>query len=781
MCGSEEQFYIREANTENSIVSQPIGWNTEETLKSTARITLVLIKVKSGDFTPLPKPNQPKEKKSLVYEYPKANDRLSSKEATREVVPGTEGKSPFMPILPKPDMRSASNLIPNPIAKSELKTKIVEEIKDIVNKIHEETKSCANKGDVASYISVVVQSLRALNYDDLKEIDHKITSSFSQESHQVTAVEIFEDMLAMVGSNPCVLLLKEKIHGGRMESRNKAYLVGNIIRNVRTPTEELFKTLFEMVKSVKSDRQAYQSGLLELSNLVYLACVNPSTSYNQYPVRIYGRFCSKESTFITEQYIPYLEQQLESRNGDQDVEQFVYISALGKLGHKKTLLPLTRVIEGKMSSKPMARSMAVYSLKRLAKLEPTVVRPILLALIDNLAEHTEVRIAAVAVLPWSQPSVAELQKMALRSWFEPSKQVASFMYSTLKYLPETEVPELKPIGLKAKTLLHLVKPFQYGIQFSHNIYSQKFVDYLRTASSSQFRYVITEDSFVPTRVSFSTKFFGGLWEIRGLSFAIYTESMDKVMDKVFDYLGYKSEVTDKVEQQLNKVNEELKIQNRSGKTPAALAQLKMLGLETFYALDVKTYVEILNLVSEKLRGAELSEGKTFQKTRLQNLLNLESFGPSEAGFLLYVRKTVPVVLAYKGSYSTRTESLESSDSEKYFKAEIKPIANIKVETTFGVVSPFTKQFVGAGVEMGLHANGCAAVKAEINKPGQLTLTLKKPEQINSKVELIHVFVKPYTVTRDLTRLVPTCKDSSAKTIMSKEPIKVSHASYSEIG
>ncbi|TRY72544.1 hypothetical protein TCAL_06577 [Tigriopus californicus] len=771
VCGSEEQFYIREANTENSIVSQPIGWNTEETLKSTARITLVLIKVKSGDFTPVPKPNQPKEKKSLVYQYPKANDRLSPEEATREVVPGTEGQSPFMPILPKPDMRSASNLIPNPIAKNELKTKIVEEIKDIVNKIHDETQSCANKGDVASYISTVVQSLRSLNYYDLKEIDHKITSSFSHGSQLVTAVEIFEDMLAMVGSNPCVLLLKEKIQGGRMESRNKAYLVGNAIRNVRTPTEELFKELFQMVKFVKGDRQAYQSGLLELSNLVYLACVNPSTSYNQYPVRIYGRFCKPESSFITEHYIPYLEQQLQNRNSEKDVEQFVYISALGKLGHKNTVLPLTRVIEGKMSSKPMARSMAVYSLKRLAKLEPTMVRPVLLALIDNLAEHTEVRIAAVAVLPWSQPSVAELQKMALRSWFEPSKQVASFMYSTLKYLPQTEVPELKPVGLKAKTLLHLVKPFQYGIQFSHNIYSQKFVEYLRTAASSQLRYVITEESFIPTRVSFSTKLFGGLWEIRGLSFAIYTESMDKVMDKVFDYLGYKSEVTDKVEEQLNKVNEELKIQDRHGRTPAAMAQLKMLGFETFYALDVKTYIEILNLVSEKLRGAELSEGQTFQKTRLQNLLNLESFGPSEAGFLLYVRKTVPVVLAYKGSYSTSTGSLESRDSEKYFKAEVKPIANIKVETTFGVVSPFTKQFIGAGVEMGFHANGCSAVKAEINKPGQLTLTLKKPEQVNTKVELIHVFVKPYTFTRDLTRLVPTFKDSSAKAIMSTNLIK----------
>ena len=94
---------------------------------------------------------------------------------------------------------------------------------------------------------------------------------------------------------------------------------------------------------------------------------------------------------------------------------------------------LSKVISKKEYS-PMVRSLAVYSLKKAAMLEPIHVRPILLTIIDNIAEASEVRIAAVAGLPWSQPTTAELQKIATRTWFEPSKQVASFIFSTFKSL-----------------------------------------------------------------------------------------------------------------------------------------------------------------------------------------------------------------------------------------------------------------------------------------------------------------------------------------------------------
>merc|ERR1711931_117526 len=68
---------------------------------------------------------------------------------------------------------------------------------------------------------------------------------------------------------------------------------------------------------------------------------------------------------------------------------------------------------------------------------------LLLSLIENSAENPEVRMAAITALTYCSPSTADLQKLAVRTWFEPSRQVASYIHSTLKTLSQLSgsVPE----------------------------------------------------------------------------------------------------------------------------------------------------------------------------------------------------------------------------------------------------------------------------------------------------------------------------------------------------
>ena len=47
-------------------------------------------------------------------------------------------------------------------------------------------------------------------------------------------------------------------------------------------------------------------------------------------------------------------------------------------------------------------------------MEPARVKPVLLSIIENIAERPEVRIAAIAILPHAQPSIAELKMIASR-------------------------------------------------------------------------------------------------------------------------------------------------------------------------------------------------------------------------------------------------------------------------------------------------------------------------------------------------------------------------------
>merc|ERR1719516_433694 len=208
-------------------------------------------------------------------------------------------------------------------------------------------------------------------------------------------------------------------------------MIQTVVASIRTPTLELLKELITFVKVnlkplAQERTMLYNIVLVQASNLLHRACIAPSRA-QEFPVKVYGQFCTPTSEPVV-QWIEFLKQELVAEQNQQI--KLNIITSIGKLGH----------------------------LKAVEILEPAQVRPILMSIIENIAERPEVRIAAVAILPHAQPTIAELKMIAVRTWLEPSKQVASFIYSTLKSLAVTEVPEMKPVGLRIHSILPLVKP-----------------------------------------------------------------------------------------------------------------------------------------------------------------------------------------------------------------------------------------------------------------------------------------------------------------------------------
>ena len=221
----------------------------------------------------------------------------------------------------------------------------------------------------------------------------------------------------------------------------------------------MLEKLVEMIQSstVRSNKQLFTSSMLQLSNLFYHAYVNPSTMVNNFPVKVFGVFGTKESHVLTEKFVPFLVEEIERTESEHI--RLSAILALGKTGHLKGLKTLVKEIERaslqttsttKVTMTEARRTIAVNAMKRIAKMNPIETRPILMSIIVNPVESTEVRIAAIAVLPFSQPTTAEIQKLPIRSWVEPSRQVSSFIVSTLRSLAYTHIPELKIVGLKAR-------------------------------------------------------------------------------------------------------------------------------------------------------------------------------------------------------------------------------------------------------------------------------------------------------------------------------------------
>ena len=58
--------------------------------------------------------------------------------------------------------------------------------------------------------------------------------------------------------------------------------------------------------------------------------------------------------------------------------------------------------------------------------------PVILSLINNYAESDEVRMAAITALPYTRPNSTVCNKLALRTWWDPSNQVVSYIHTMLR-------------------------------------------------------------------------------------------------------------------------------------------------------------------------------------------------------------------------------------------------------------------------------------------------------------------------------------------------------------
>jgi len=145
---------------------------------------------------------------------------------------------------------------------------------------------------------------------------------------------------------------------------------------------------------------------------------------------VFGKMCSPTNQKITEEYIPYLVQQL--RSSESQTEKQAAIYSLGQLGHESVLPLIISYIEGKEQTKTSQRKAAIYSLVDVAHSYRHKLLPVYLSILQNPAESRSLRIAATLVIMKMQPSTSQLQKMAVSTWFEQDHEVGRYVYSSLK-------------------------------------------------------------------------------------------------------------------------------------------------------------------------------------------------------------------------------------------------------------------------------------------------------------------------------------------------------------
>jgi thioredoxin 1 len=765
-CGELSDFTIRKIVVDDHIVNNPTLYNNEQKQTTRARIMMELLEKKRASNR-MSLPSQTRRETSLVYGYEGQESwrqRMSS-----EVIHKTEQILGTDPLAQQDNLTDAPiSLWPVQLPSNEIISKVVAHMKTIARAMNESPEIYSSRLDIAGQLSTVSKYMQTLSLNDLEQVWTQTLAGISQE-HKMSTKQLLMDTLAMVGTNPSTVLVLKKIDAAEISFIKATATIQSAMKSIRTPTKELLSKLVNTVKKWKNDQNMEKKKLLtptllQLSNLLYHAYVNPSTMVSNYPVRIYGIFGTNSSEVLVNEYIPLLTQML-----DSSVEP-VLIAALGKLGHLEAVKPILEIAQDRNKA-PMIRSLAIYSLKRVSKQNPTVMKPVLLALVNNPVEHADVRIAAISVLPWTQPSYAELQKIAVRSWYETSKQVSSFARSTFESLLYTEVPELKPLGMKVKGILHMFKPSHYGIQFSKNIHISDFVRYLFSTFSTEAAYTATKESVVPSRISYNKEVFmqvlGEGLKMNFQSFSVYSQAMERAIDtllKVKEVFGDMLTTTQPIAEELRKIAQEIQLIPRVARESKAVVFYRNMGYEYGLELTADTFFTMLESISQGNVVAKLNEGIETNIIAAANLFSMSVYRPTEAGIYMIARHDLPSVLAAKAS-------LKYADAQGVkVTASFVPLWNIKMQSYSSVISPFNKEIVASGVSSAVHI--AAPLEGEVTaRKGELDIVFRFPRETLHRtisVEAISAFVMPFTLRRTIGALdqAPELKE-----IVSGEPLK----------
>ena len=781
VCGEISSFNIRKIVVDETIVANPVGFNTEQKEKTQVRIMLELIK-KVAITSQLPTPTTSRKEKTLVYMYPEQRELES--QISSDLIQKTQEILGTRPIFPQPTLSECpKQLVPIGIPCSQIIPQVVSEMKTIAKIVFESPESCTQEHDISGRLLTISKLMQEFSLQDFEKVWTQTLAAV--EPNKRTAKYLIIDTAAMVGTNPAVMFVLKKLDAGEMDFIKATASIQSALKSIQTPTKELVKEIIVMVKQWKNGSNTEKKNLLtpallQLSNLIYHAYVDPSTMAGNYPVRIYGIFGTEHSPVVLE-YIYLLEQWLQQSEQDpKRAMKPVIVTAIGKLGTLDAAKPLLKVAQGLNGEEPMYRSLAVHSLKRTSVRYPREMKAVLLAIINNPLEHADVRIAAISVLPWAQPSYVELQQIAIRSWYDRSNQVSSYARSTLASLIHTEVPELKAVGAKARGVIHMFKPVHYGLQFAKNLQVSKFVKYLLSSVNTEIQLVQTKDNIGPSKVSLANdmimKVLGEGMRIKLDSWAVYSQGLDVIIDrtlqmcKLFEGVLATSPIVDR---ELKKMAEQIHL------TPLYLPEYKSfiqsynLGYEYAVQLTFDQISKFIAKLGQSNMKDKFARGVSGEFVTAANLLFAEFIGPNELGLPMVTRKYLVSILAAKAYAKT--------EAAKYgMRARLVPVLNIKQQSDSGIVAPFklcteceVNGYSGNGVSISFHSS--LPIEAAVNvSKGELEIELNAPAQsfaYGKNHELIHGLVTPYSVRAPWDSAVPFNKAQDVREILSGSSLK----------
>merc|ERR1711970_259855 len=285
ICGSLEDHIIRKSSSENRIYMSTAGeLHSREMIDVSSTSTLSLLSVESLD-NEISRPSSPKRYTSLIFEYP-SYSHINAKSLKQQQQQQQQNLHAQLPDLTS----SPLTFYPRTQTERELISIAIEVFSNIVKESEKMSETARFERDVAGLAAHATRVLGDLSYSGLKEVENSIKNLVGEEKYETFVEKAFYDLVAITGTNPCLMLINDKIRSGEV-SKDTTYwslIISTSLRQIRTPTELLLKKLVATMKSpiVQEDRIIRASYVLGLTNLVHRACINEKSSKREFPSQV---------------------------------------------------------------------------------------------------------------------------------------------------------------------------------------------------------------------------------------------------------------------------------------------------------------------------------------------------------------------------------------------------------------------------------------------------------------------------------------------------------------
>ncbi|KAK3561887.1 hypothetical protein QTP86_017452, partial [Hemibagrus guttatus] len=279
----------------------------------------------------------------------------------------------------------------------------------------------------------LIQLLRATSYEDLELLWKQLSGN---DEHR----RWFLDTVVEVTDGRVLKFLKNRFKAGDISANEagQAVLVAFSHLDAESELVEMAKCLLTFLMSTislqefltipfsKSHVMLWNTVLLSYSSLVYRLCdrVNPC------PVRAVQLLHDMATNGLT-------------KGIDEDM--VIALKALGNAGHPLSLKTIMKFLPGfsvKADSLPTrVQSVAVQSLRHLAIRDPHNVQDIVLTVFTQRTAAVEIRMLVSVILLETKPSLALISTLTELLLKETDLQVASFVYSQLRGIARSRVPD----------------------------------------------------------------------------------------------------------------------------------------------------------------------------------------------------------------------------------------------------------------------------------------------------------------------------------------------------